>query len=85
MNYEIGNFVEFEVGSKKMFGKIVEINPDSEYNSYRKHPEDYPIVVKLSSSIRPINSIDISYLTFDKFGYATKWERLAGVNQLKIL
>lgn len=84
MRYEIGNFVEFESPHGTEIGQIVDFDYKYTHNSYRKHPDKYPIIVKLGSPIHLFNTT-VEFLTFDEAGFATKWERLAGVNQLRVI
>lgn len=84
MRYEVGNFVELESPHGTELGQIVGIDYKSVHNSYRKHPDKYPIVVKLGTPFNVFNTT-VEYLTFDESGYATKWERLAGVNKLRVV
>ena len=84
--FKVGDFVRFYAGDIKVLGQVIDVNQASEHNSWRKHPEQYPVVVRVANAIKPLpGSVELQHFTFGLDGYATKWEQLAQTNRLETL
>lgn len=78
-----GDWVKVTTPYGKAVGVVEAIDEDSTHNNWRKHPERYPIVVRLQKPYKVFGKL-ITHMTFDWQGFPTKWERFARINQLEL-
>ncbi len=78
-----GDWVTVVTPYGRAIGTVEAIDTSSEHNAWRKHPEDYPIIVRLQKPYKVFGK-PITHMTFDWQGFPTRWEKFARVNQLKL-
>lgn len=80
---KVGTWVKVQTLYGTANGVVETIDENSKHNAWRKHPDKYPIIVKLQKPYCVLGS-KITHMTFDWQGFPTKWERLLRINQLKL-
>ena len=79
----LGSWVKVPTMQGETLGVVEAIDENSKYNAWRKHPANYPVVVRLQKPYAVLGR-KYTHMTFDWQGYATRWERFLGINKLEL-